>query len=358
MGRIIELSKIKLNTDFTSVLVYLFEQNKPVLIEVPANINVWVTYKGDKSLFRRNLRTTRGLNAHTRFKGKPNVVKPVFDAHLIKHASYVQLKKEDLNLLLKQRRCSVRNPLAILFFDSNGDIEILDGKGCQTEYLRQKQGSMTEFDMFIARNSIEVEFVFSAKSVNEWKENNCIENEFKDLKASVDSVYVYEMDVVKFIVEDVDKKTSIRDIPIDSPYYIDDMLRKQSDLDELSILGFRYYWGKTAKLPKAKGLVELIMNQLGYAQKKAEAAAFFLNPNPDGRCGKTKSIADGCQFPYLTHCLEHFWHHKQAYDKNITSEIQKFLEGSEGEGFSSDNAKYAELILRPREFLRAPKKRI
>jgi len=102
------------------------------------------------------------------------------------------------------------------------------------------------------------------------------------------------------------------------------------------------------------------MNQLGYAQKKAEAAAFFLNPNPDGLCGKDKTIADGCQFPYLTYCLERFWHNQEKYNKNITAEIIAFLERKEGEeeGFSSDNAKYAELILRPSKFLRGPKKRI
>ena len=349
MDRIVELSKIKLNTGITSILAYLVEQDKPVLIEVPASTNVWVTYKGDESLFRKNCRTTRGLNAPTRFDGKSIVVKPVFDAHLIEHASYVQLRKEDLNVLLKQRRCSVKNPLITLLFDSNGDIKSLDEKGCQAEYLRQKQGSMTKFNMFLARFHTEVEFVLLANSVKEWKENN----EFKDLKASVDSVYVFEMDIVKFIVEDVDKKASISDIPIDSPYYIDEILRDKSDLNQLSILGFRYYWGKKAKPPKAKGLVELIINQLKYAPKKAEAAAFFLNPDPAGRCGKNKSIADGCQFPYLTHCLKYYWHEQEKYDNNITSKIKDFLGA---EGFTVDNAKYAELFLRPSKFLRSSKK--
>ncbi|MGI2218179.1 hypothetical protein ACRN94_14525 [Shewanella baltica] len=98
----------------------------------------------------------------------------------------------------------------------------------------------------------------------------------------------------------------------------------------------------------------MIINQLSYAQKKAEAAAFFLNPNPDGLCGKTKSIADGCQFPYLTYCFERYWHGHEFYDKKITCEIQEFL-GEEG--FTADNAKYAELFLRPSKFLRGPKKR-
>lgn len=281
---------------------------------------------------------------------------------MVPKTEYLRLGSDDLIVLIKNGIVNLKFITEFYLYTENFELELMSGE----QYIEKNKTPINAKDLRINSQSdfydynYNIKFFFTRKSFKFLSNTHFIVNELEDLPTKIDSVYVFERDILSFVNQDFEREIDIPDIPETSPYYVKDFLSNKSDLDQLSILGFRYYWGKTANPPKVKGLVELIMNQLGYAQKKAEAAAFFLNPNPDGLCGKDKTIADGCQFPYLTYCLERFWHNQEKYNKNITAEIIAFLERKEGEeeGFSSDNAKYAELILRPSKFLRGPKKRI
>nr|WP_320125866.1 cytoplasmic protein [uncultured Shewanella sp.] len=365
MQKIVELSKVNLNASREEVIQYLLTENKPVLIFSPININVWAVYER-RSYKNRNgpYQTRDDVISRKVARERLKRSESFSAASLVPKTEYLRLSNDDLIKLIRNGIVSLRFVSELYLNTESLELELMSGE----QYIEKYETPINAKDLRINSQSdfydykYNIKFFFTRKSFKFLSNTHFIVNELEDLPTKIDSVYVFEHDILSFVNQDVEREIDTPDIPETSPYYIKDFLRNQSDLDQLSILGFRYYWGKTSKQPKAKGLVELIMNQLGYAQKKAEAAAFFLNPNPDGLCGKNKTIADGCQFPYLTYCLERFWHVQEEYNKNITAEIIAFLvrnEGEgEGEGFSSDNAKYAELILRPSKFLRGPKKRI
>lgn len=361
MKKLVELSNVNLNTSVDDVIQHLLQENKPVLISAPVSKNIWAVYERDihkTHLIKYQTRehVIQRKVSRERFK-RSELIK---FASLVESVEYLRLSNDDLIKLIRSGIVNLRFVSELYLNTESLELELMSGE----QYIEKYETPINAKDLRINSQSdfydynYNIKFFFTRKSFKFLSNTHFIVNELEDLPTKIDSVYVFERDILSFVNQDFEREIDTPDIPETSPYYIKDFLRNHSDLDQLSILGFRYYWGKTAKQPKAKGLVELIMNQLGYAKKKAEAAAFFLNPDPDGICGKTKSIADGCQFPYLTYCLERYWHGHEFYDKKITFEIQEFLEGSEGEGFSSDNAKYAELILRPSKFIRVRKKRI
>lgn len=361
MQKIVELSKVNLNASRDEVIQHLLKENKPVLIFSPVNINVWAVYERSSYKIRNGLYQTRDdvifrKLARKRLKRSESFLA----ASLVPKTEYLRLGNDDLTVLIKNGIVNLKFITEFYLYTENFELELMSGE----KYIERHEVPINAKELGINWQSefhdynYNIKFSFTRKSFKFLSNTHFIVNELEDLPTKIDSIYVFERDILSFVHQDFERKIDNSDIPETNPYYIKDLLRNQSDLDQLSLIGFRYYWGKTANPPKVKGLVELIMNQLSYAPKKAEAAAFFLNPNPNGLCGKTKSIADGCQFPYLTYCLERYWHGQEFYDKKITFEIQEFLEGSEGEGFSSDNAKYAELILRPSKFSRGPKKRI
>ncbi|MEL4384735.1 cytoplasmic protein [Shewanella xiamenensis] len=363
MQKIVMLSDVKLNTSVDEVIQHLLQENKPVLIFPPANINVWAVYERHSLNIRNSIMRTIKNSKQRRILPEIDKKTESFPpATLVPKTEYLRLGSDDLAVLIKNGIVNLKFITEFYLHTENLDHELVSSD----IYIDRHEVPINAKDLGINGQSEfheythKIKFCFTRKNFNFLARENSIDNELVSLKTTIDSVCVFERDILSFVNQAFEREIDIPDIPETSPYYVKDFLSNKSDLDQLSILGFRYYWGKTANPPKVKGLVELIMNQLGYAQKKAEAAAFFLNPNPDGLCGKDKTIADGCQFPYLTYCLERFWHNQEKYNKNITAEIIAFLERKEGEeeGFSSDNAKYAELILRPSKFLRGPKKRI
>ncbi|WP_224020628.1 cytoplasmic protein [Shewanella xiamenensis] len=361
MQKIVELSKVNLNASREEVIQYLLKKNKPVLIFSPANINVWAVYERSSYKNRNGPYLDREDSMSRKVARERLKRSESFSvASLVPKTEYLRLGSDDLTVLIKNGIVNLKFITEFYRYAENFELELMSGE----QYIEKYETPINAKNLRINSQSdfydykYNIKFFFTRKSFKFLSNTHFIVNELEDLPTKIDSVYVFERDILSFVNQDFEREIDTPDIPETSPYYIKDFLSNKSDLDQLSILGFRYYWGKTANPPKVKGLVELIMNQLNYAQKKAEAAAFFLNPNPNGLCGKTKTIADGCQFPYLTYCLERFWHNQEEYNKNITAEILKFLEGPEGEGFSSDNAKYAELILRPSKFPRGPKKRI
>ncbi|MGI2065297.1 cytoplasmic protein [Shewanella sp. MF08487] len=361
MQKIVELSKVNLNASRDEVVQHLLKENKPVLIFSPVNINIWAVYERSTYKNRNGPYLTREDSMYRKVaRNKLKRSESFSVASLVPKAEYLRLGSDDLTMLIKNGIVNLKFITEFYLYTENFELELMSGE----KYIEIHEVPINAKELGINWQSdfhdynYNIKFSFTRKSFKFLSNTHFIVNELEDLPTKIDSVYVFERDILSFVHQDVERKIDTPDIPETSPYYVKDFLRNQSDLDQLSILGFRYYWGKTANPPKVKGLVELIINQLKYAPKKAEAAAFFLNPNPNGLCGKTKLIADGCQFSYLTYCLERFWHNQEKYNKNITAQIIKFLEGTEGEGFSSDNAKYAELILRPRKFPWGPKKRI
>lgn len=340
MNRVIKLSTMELNTTQASVVKYLKEHKKPVLVEAPVSINVWAVFEtkstSDKGLNRNRAYRSRYSDTENESTG----TKLTCDAKLINHVDFVELPETNVSVLSKHDNCKVKEANSVYWFDSDGELKKLDWLTTKNEYADSKnesQSNKIDIGHKIAMLFVSGKFVFLDRSVSSWEKDNSALNEARSLDVNLDSIYVFEGDVQHLI------KDSLDSIPQDSPYYIEKGLRNISDLDKLAEIGYEVFGRSGEKAIKSKALMERLMTELGFAKRKADSTAFFLNPNPKGKKGGDKGIAQGCQFPYLTHILKHYWLDSPSPSRKVTADVISFLED---DGFSFDNAKYGELLSR------------
>lgn len=340
MNRVIKLSTMELNTTQASVVKYLKEYKKPVLVEAPVSINVWATFE-TKSTSDKGLNRNRSYRS--RYSGAENEltdIDQICDTKLIKHVDFIELPDTDVSVLSKHGHCKVKESCVIHRFDSDGELKKLDWLTTKKEYADSKNESQSyklDISHRLALLCVSGGFIFLDRSVSSWEKDNSVLNEARSLDVNLDSIYVFEEDIQHLI------KDSLDSIPKGSPYYIGKDLRNISDLDKLAEIGFKYFGRNDKRDVKQKDLAEDIMKTLGFKQRKADSAAFFLSPNPVGKKGGSEGIALGCQFPYLTHTLKHYWLDTSRPPRKVSDDVISFLEG---DGFSSDNAKYGELLSR------------
>lgn len=213
-------------------------------------------------------------------------------ASLVPKTEYLRLGSDDLTVLIKNGIVNLKFITEFYRYAENFELELMSGE----QYIEKYETPINAKNLRINSQSdfhdytYTIKFFFTRKSFKFLSNTHFIVNQLEDLPTKIDSVYVFERDILSFVNQDFEREIDTTDIPETSPYYVKDFLRNQSDLDQLSLLGCRYYWGKTANPPKVKGLVERIMNQLGYAQKKAEAAAFFSTLIPKAYAVKIKPL--------------------------------------------------------------------
>jgi hypothetical protein len=379
MSKVIKLSDTELNATKITVLKYLVDNNKPVLIEVPVNMNVWGIDRKLELLLEEEAYANEVQKTHLKLKQGDFVNNTEICAtQLMQNTSFIRLSSIDLPVLLKNSRCSIKESNSIVYFNSEGDVKeqsFIDGRSYFSVRNNPENTSYTNFveavldlgmrsSVSISKRWNNIKFVFTNNSVNKSKGFDFPRGELRSLNVELNSIHVFDKDIQKFIIESLDL------IPEGSPYYIPKELRRESDLDKLAELGYKTFGLTNDDKLKSKELVSLIVKELGYLQRKAESASFFLNPNPKGKKGKDTSIANDCQFPYLTHTLESHWKSiitnkketntnsctdkkkaeiktKAKTDKrNAIEKVTSFLEVS---GFSLDNAKYGEIMLRPKK---------
>jgi hypothetical protein len=353
MDNIVELSKLELKLPLVSVLNCLIEHDKSVLIKIPPNKSVWLIKEssGDcKAYINQSTYIGKRLSNLTSHR------KRVISTELIECAEFIQLGKDDVKVLVKQQRYTIQNAKVVFGFDSEGEIKLSTAAIYLDDFIKElvennigKRRHRSDFPP-TARDAI---FIFTDKSVRELPENDDALNKSIELSIDLSSIFVFEEDVKEFIVNPLDR------IGEDSPYYIPPKLRGKSDLDKLAEIGAKTC-GYDARInAKSRELAEKVAAMLSYKDKKADVAAFFLQPNPKGKTAHgnpeltsrmAKLTKPPCQFPCLVYVLEEFFvkltgaNDKDGREcKTIQEDVRAFLENL---GFSSDNAKYAEMFIR------------
>lgn len=396
MTNVIKLSDTKFNTSEATVLKYLLDNNKPVFVEVPANMNVWGIDRKLERLSEEEAFANEFQKTHLNIEQRDFVNNNEISAtHLMQAVSFIRLSSDDLTILIKNSRHSITESNAIVYFDSEGDIKeqnFIDGRSYFSTRNNPENKGYSSFveaardlgmrsPITIPKRWNNIKFVFTRHGINKSREFNSPLNDLENLRVERverGDVYVFEADIKDFLTRILDL------MPNDSPYYIPKELRGLSDLDELAEIGYKAYKTSPDGKVKSKKLALLIREKLDYKPDPAESAAFFLNPNPSPKSKKGNdsdiNTSTKCQFPYLIKVLEDCWVIKlqeidtlkalmentekkkikradktkkiKGYLKDIDT-IEKFtiseVVGLLGElGFSDDNAKYGELILRPK----------
>ncbi|WP_219012209.1 hypothetical protein [Shewanella algae] len=353
MGKLVELSKVELNTSRVNVIANLLESNKPIIIEVPSDKIAVLVRLGEKV----SLSVTERVDSRTKYpkSDSSNEELVPISAQVLDKVEYIELPIGDVRCLTNQGRCKISR--AVRYYEKNdsGKLRFNDLSNKHLKFLSRNlkimSGQRRSRDLYSDYLLKEEVILFSDRSVGNLYNGIDVNFKAEMLTIDLDSVFVFENDIRDFIANPQNL------IEEDSPYYIPVSLRGMSDLDKLAEIAINTFGYSADAKAKSSDLARKISAIMGYKEKKAAAAAFYLQPNPRGRKVKdeaakkfnlVKPLAPNCQFPCLIYALETFVLKQPGVDRNsLTEDIVNFLEGV---GMSADNAKYGEIFIRSKKF--------
>jgi hypothetical protein len=137
----------------------------------------------------------------------------------------------------------------------------------------------------------------------------------------------------------------VQDIPQNTTYAVPDDCRHSSKLNELAILGHRFYKDKTLPLPK--NMAKYIEDKLSIGKKEASAAAFFINPEPNGDMNdEHKGVA---QFKHLIEVYKEFYADGVLREEKITKGINQRIKNTfdSSYGYENEKCRYAVKLITP-----------
>lgn len=366
MDNIVNLSLLdagnKLKISLSKILKHLSEDNKPVLASVHPNVNDWALHKISKnsSVGFKEFISIKDVNGKDKTEVYKNEV--ICDVELIKDINFLKLTGACVNAIARHGHCEINTSDTIFWLDSDGEINEVNCVEKRKSFLKLgKYENVIKYSpQYMINNFVkiygEVNFVFTDKAVNVWLSDNSTLNKLTNIKVGVDSIYVFESDVQKFMVDEIDL------IPSTSSYYVDKSIRNQSDLDKLAVKGFCLFERQNKSDITTIELESWMEKEQGYPVKKAKTAAFCLRPKTRANNDASKENSQICKFKFLTEALSKFWQgefpepndkkkldperdHKLISQVNaVICDVFKFLVSKH---FSEENANYAEQILRP-----------
>jgi hypothetical protein len=139
------------------------------------------------------------------------------------------------------------------------------------------------------------------------------------------------------------KQVTIDDIPVDSVYYLPPNCRYSTKLIYLAILGFRLY--ENESLPTPKNLTVYIQHDLSISKKEAETAAFFINPNPNGKM--KEKYKHQAQFRELVKAHQKFYLKGKIKNKSRDTADKHIPNSFDSYGYSADKCRYAVKLITP-----------
>lgn len=139
------------------------------------------------------------------------------------------------------------------------------------------------------------------------------------------------------------KQVTIDDIPVNSAYYLPPNCRYSAKLKYLAVLGFCLY--DKESLPTPKNLTVYIQNDLSISKKEAEAAAFFINPNPNGKMKEEYRYKP--QFGKLVKVHEEFYLKGKLKNKNKDAAVNYIPNSFGSYGYSDEKSRYAAKLITP-----------
>lgn len=340
MERVIQLSMVKLNTSPLEVVKFLKNEGKPIFFSVPADKNVWKIIIGvDLNVIAESM-INEGI--HRLFPDvdipRPGKKTSIIEAQLIDQNCYGRLEDQDLIILINQHYIHKRVSKSIYTFNPNGELKPVccdkPSKSTGSRSIRKRFPKL-----------LRTEFIYTDRAIDSWAFDGSTYNETVGIDISAESLVVFRSDIMNFLLSDLNS------IPGDSPYFIPSHLRDLSDLDKLAVIGHLcLIKGNDAADSMSSGvLAKAVRNKLKYADRKAQSAAFYLNLKPSGRKGDPNKVPMNeayphCQFPFLIRALELRLNLGADVNNTYCSAVEDFLDEC---GFSEENKRYGELMVRP-----------
>lgn len=347
-GRVVQLSSVNLNTSTSSVIEFLKENDRPIFFRVPENRNTWVIKRAGHNLkdyFMNVVKTLEG-GYPTHHRDMTSTVKndsnKIIDAKLVNEACYGCLEASKLPILLTQK-CLVIDKLSVVMtFDTNGRLKLAEEIRLQPTSRIKPNSDDSMLSSSALKSDSCGEIFFTDKAVDSWAKDNSTLNDLVGIDVSLESIAVYESDIVTFLHSDLNS------IPDDSPYFIPHELRNLSNLDQLAVFGFFQFETLSKSRIRPSGLSQKLQRQLNLKPTMAESAAFFINPKPRGNKGSHETVTPNdkfpdCQFPFLVEALRRSQKLGIGLANKVNSDATDFLLNC---GFGTENIKYGEKMVR------------
>lgn len=334
------------------------KENKKILIKVPANMKLWsivisaYSFPESSQMKSRSFPQTNAVSVENGFYHGHLQEAKVHD-----NVDYVFLEHEHLNKLIEYGQCDVKSVGRYILNGKTSNLpnedhinNLLGYKHRiqpKKEFLRNNVDIIRYYENVRSHGDLPFQFVcdFIFTSQSFFCKGNVTKEQILANRTSIeitpDNIYVFEDDVKPFMVSILDQ------IPESSPYYLPSKCRGVSDLDELAKIGYMACADGIGI--KSENLARQIKSKLGYSEKKANTAAFFIHPNPK-RGMKASHNPRGnhltrplCQFEVLVYTLNAYWLNEEYKDCNYIPDLIK--NSLKSLGYSEESIKFgAEFI--------------
>lgn len=145
----------------------------------------------------------------------------------------------------------------------------------------------------------------------------------------------------------VSAELTVEDIPMTSTYYLPNDCRYSSKLNFLSVLGYSLYEHKSLDTPD--NLTNYIKDKRSIVHKEAEAAAFFISPNPKGKMNT--GYKSKIQFKHLVQMYKEYYIDGKLKPKGVEKEkaIKQRMKNSfnKNYGYIDEKCRYAVKLIAP-----------
>jgi len=343
---LVRLSDLKLTVSANEALENINRIGRPVLCSLDPKLSVWgidsnlqylteeIAYEADPVV--RICSRNKHLKSREQFRSSRH----------IENVKFVRLYQQDIKQLTNENSSiEVTEVPAVVIRDENGDLEELNYFATEG-YLPHDAEEMLNLSQLelLLREKLsfelcgdEFQFIFTPNSYRVVTHFNSPLDELRRLNVTLNHLYVYYNDVSKYLVN------PINEIRPGSDYHLPEKYRGRSLLDDLAV--FADNWYRQSNRTGNKGLKDDLRKELIDGSKKAAAAAFFLSQAPTGKTGNDSSISTKCQFPYLVKALEMHVETSSTSRHRNKAVFNYLLD----QGFADENAKYGELLSRPKK---------
>lgn len=192
----------------------------------------------------------------------------------------------------------------------------------------------------------DVEFIASSNL----KQSHIQEREISQNDIVISSNYEKVLEQRKSILTITDStgptdsaELTVDDIPTESPYHLPNDCRYVTKLNFLAVLGYSLYENKNLTIPD--NLTSYIKTSLSVVNKEAEAAAFFISPNPKGKM--KDEYRNQTQFKELVKVHKEFYCNGKRRCKGQNNAESHIPNSFIKYGYSNEKCRYAVKLITP-----------
>jgi hypothetical protein len=348
--KVVKLIDLDLVGTSRDALIKCLEDKSPVFIRCTEFINIWAIPKS----FHLSLEVYKKLK-------QSNYREPFFSISNLEnnliHLSpllmdseilLLELKVSDIKQLIAYEELEVVEFQSVFSLTPAGGFSLVDNISTEQYF---PENFMPED--FFAFNRVRPRFKFSCSSDDfnflSCDKNKLKINEFNDPLNHKVAISIKLADC--FVSENSKGKLTelqVQDIPVESVYYIPEHCRYSPKLNWLAVLGYRVYEDKS--LPAPINMAKYIEKELSIQLKEANAAAFFINPEPKGDLIEELLKAEGAvQFKTLIDVSEQFYVNGKLREEKKVKAINQIIQRAFDSNyeFSAENCRSAAKLIAP-----------